>query len=44
MITRKHFSVLESVRTAPSFFQELIPKRIELRVTIILNGKDHSSS
>lgn len=35
LITQEHLSLLETVRTAPCQFQELIPKRLELRVTII---------
>lgn len=35
LITSEHLGLLETVRTAPCQFQELIPKRIELRVTII---------
>lgn len=35
LITQEHLDVLETVRTAPCQFQELIPKRLELRVTII---------
>jgi glutathione synthase/RimK-type ligase-like ATP-grasp enzyme len=34
-ITHEHLDLLETVRTAPCLFQELIPKRLELRVTII---------
>jgi len=34
-ITREHLALLETVRTAPCQFQELIPKQLELRVTII---------
>lgn len=34
-ITQDQLDVLEAVRTAPCLFQELIPKRLELRVTII---------
>lgn len=34
-ITQEHLAVLEAVRTAPCLFQELVPKRLELRVTII---------
>ncbi|HET8842364.1 MAG TPA: hypothetical protein VFN35_12915 [Ktedonobacteraceae bacterium] len=35
LITPAHLDLLETVRTAPCQFQELIPKYIELRVTII---------
>lgn len=35
LITREHLSLLETVHTAPCQFQEVIPKRLELRVTII---------
>lgn len=34
-ITQDQLNILETVRTAPCQFQELIPKRLELRVTII---------
>lgn len=35
LITQDQLDILEAVRTAPCQFQELIPKRLELRVTII---------
>ena len=35
LITQEHLSLLETVHTAPCQFQEVIPKRLELRVTII---------
>ena len=38
LITQEQLRVLETVRTAPCQFQELIPKRLEVRVTII--GED----
>lgn len=38
LITSEQLQVLETVRTAPCQFQELIPKHLELRVTII--GED----
>lgn len=34
-ITKEHLGLLEAVHTAPCQFQELVPKRLELRVTII---------
>jgi glutathione synthase/RimK-type ligase-like ATP-grasp enzyme len=35
LITQEHLSLLETVCTAPCQFQEVIPKHLELRVTII---------
>lgn len=35
LITEKELALLDSVRLIPGFFQEYIPKRVELRVTII---------
>ena len=35
LITQDQLKILETVRAAPCQFQELIPKRLELRVTII---------
>lgn len=34
-ITSEHFQLLDGVTTAPCQFQEYVPKRVELRVTII---------
>jgi glutathione synthase/RimK-type ligase-like ATP-grasp enzyme len=34
-ITEAHLDALESIRFAPCLFQEYIPKRLELRVTVI---------
>lgn len=35
LVTEQEISMLESVRYVPCLFQELIPKKVELRVTII---------
>lgn len=34
-LTQEHLQIMDSVRLTPCQFQELVPKRIELRVTVI---------
>jgi glutathione synthase/RimK-type ligase-like ATP-grasp enzyme len=37
LITAAHLQMLDSIRTTPCLFQEYVPKRVELRVTVIGN-------